>query len=258
MRNGGPRRTRGDTVPDAAEDGSRCAHIRALCRIAPLAPFINRARIRLDGSRIHLDFPVDFGRELFLEMGLKDYLEEYLSNSLGRPITVAVGRCNPEDAPEPAEMCHIALQTEKDAAPPAPAPKAAPAKKDKPEKVKTPLIHGRAITGEPIPIRSINDMTGPCVIAGGDGRRLFRHQEGDPRRKKSVISFGVTDLRPPSCARRSLGGQAPEIVKQLKRRKPSRWPARRLTIAMRASVHQRQRYRGDQGCTAHGRGGESA
>ncbi len=207
---------------DAAEDGEAlCAHIRALCGVKkpPLAPFINRARIRLDGSRIHLDFPVDFGRELFLEMGLKDYLEEYLSNCLGRPIAVAVGRCAPEDAPEPAEMCHIVPQPEKEAPPPAPAPKAAVSKKDKPEKAKTPLIHGKAISGEAIPIRSINDMTGPCVIAGQvTGVDFFDIRKEMRGGKKSVISFGVTDLTSTIICKAFVGqDKAPIIVERLKK-----------------------------------------
>ena len=185
------------------------------------APFVNRARIHLDGGRMCLDFPEDFGRELFLELGLKDYLSDYLSGSLGRPITVLAGRCAPGDAPEPSGLCNIApaapLKPEKPAQ--AAPPTAVPARKAEGDKAKTPVIHGKPITGEAMPIKNINDMTGACVIMGQvtgvDSFDIKKEMRGG---KKSIVSFGVTDLTSTVTCKAFVGqDKAPEIVARLKK-----------------------------------------
>jgi DNA polymerase-3 subunit alpha (Gram-positive type) len=223
---------------DLAEDGDAlCTHIRALCgAMKPaLAPFINRAHIHLDGGKLCVDFPEDFGRELFLSMGLKDYLANYLSSGFGQQVAVSVGKCTPDDAPEPPKLCDFKPPAvSKPAAKQAPAaavpvkeaekPKGPEVKKDKDkgegEKAKpSPVIHGKPITGEAMPIKNINDLTGACVVVGQvtaiDSFDIKKEMRGG---KKSIVSFGVTDLSSTvTCKAFVAQDKTPEILARLKK-----------------------------------------
>ena len=221
---------------DAAADGGEalCTHIRALCgAMKPaLAPFINRAHIHMDSGRLCIDFPEDFGRELFLELGLKEYLSDYISSGLGYPVTVTAGRCAPADAPQPPKLCNITpISAPKPAArkPDKEAPATKAAKEAAPKKDKdkagakdakpSPVIHGKPVSGEPMPIKNINDLTGPCVIVGQvtgvDSFDIKKEMRGG---KKSIVSFGVTDLSSTvTCKAFVAQDKAPEIVARLKK-----------------------------------------
>ena len=188
-----------------------CANVRALCGVMKpaLAPFINRAVISVKGDKLQVDFPEEFGRELFATLGMKEYLADYMQRCFGREMTVTVGKCDAADAPVVTIMPETAkaavpkaapkpeVKKAEDTPPWEAKPKEAAKKPEKaPEKEQPSLvIHGKPVTGEPMPIKNIDDMTGACVVAGQvtgvDSFDIKKEMRGG---KKSIVSFGVTDL----------------------------------------------------------------
>jgi DNA polymerase-3 subunit alpha (Gram-positive type) len=207
-----------------------CTHIRALCAMMKpsLAPFLSRAVLSIKADKLQVDFPDDFGRELFASANLPAYLAGYLRRCFDRQMTVVTGRCDPAEAPQSQTLRDVILEP---ALQPKPKPlaeaktkKAAePAKKkekDSGEKKKpSAVIHGKTVTGDAIPIRSIDDMTGPCVITGQvtgvDSFDIKKEMRGG---KKSIISFGVTDLSSTvTCKAFVSQDKAVEIKSRLKK-----------------------------------------
>ncbi len=180
------------------EDPARIeAHVRELCTAYREAfkPFLDRCLISFKNGALHADFADDFAPELFISMGIKDFIADYLSRCLGKSIPVTAGRCAPDALParsrKKTRVRSIAAEN---------APETA-AKPDKPVKETAAPeekvgggIYGKPMPGEPTPIKELSELTGACVIAGQMLDIKSFDIKNETRGKRSLIVFGVTDL----------------------------------------------------------------
>ncbi|MGI5849170.1 MAG: PolC-type DNA polymerase III [Christensenellales bacterium] len=170
-----------------ADSEAIAAHISELCcriKIA-LAPFIERSKMYLKDGVFHIDFADNFGKELFAASGLEEYLGDYLLRCFGMGGRIRLGRYHAKDVLPRRKTEDKALLLP-----------LKPKKTDKPKKETGSVgsvIHGNRVTGEAVRISSIDESSGPCVIAGKViGINTF-DIKNESRGKKSIIVFSVTD-----------------------------------------------------------------
>ncbi len=208
--------------PEKLADHARellCAKDRAL------APFLQRAEFAVEGSLLRIDFAEPFGRDLFAESGLAQYISGYFKRCFGMELvvkTTADAKKAPRQrkestapAPEKAADAPEAAMSADDIPPwedapkvmapapkkqevPKPAAKSAekkPTDKKEAEKpVPTNLIHGKKIPCELTAVRDIGETTGLCAITGGVIDVKSFDIKNEARGQKSIVVFGVTDL----------------------------------------------------------------
>ena len=107
-------------------------HIKELCCgiKQSLTPFVVQTKMYFEGERFHIDFADDFGKEIFLVSGVKEYLRGYFERCFGRDVTIVLGRHN--DGVQDGSMLNLAerrLLENTVAAHETPAPKKAVQKK---------------------------------------------------------------------------------------------------------------------------------
>lgn len=205
------------TSPEAMAAHARdllCAKDRAL------APFLQRAEFSVEGSMLRIDFSEPFGRDLFANSDLADYISGYMKRSFGAELAVKTA-ADAKKAPRKRKQTDTSMATEKavsapeidqaDTPPWEEAPKvlesepkkqvkaAKPAdkkpdekKEDKPKP--SSLIHGKKMECELLPIREVGETTGLCAIAGGVIDVKSFDIKNETRGQKSILVFGVTDL----------------------------------------------------------------
>ena len=111
-------------------------HVKELCCDIKrsLIPFVVSSKMYFKENTFHIDFADDFGKELFLTSGLKEYLGDYFLRCFGRQVRIMLGRHN-----EGKSLRHKLAEVERDllqdpvSVPekaPQKAPEAAPKKND--------------------------------------------------------------------------------------------------------------------------------
>lgn len=191
-------------------------HIRSLCCYVKeaAAPFLERCLIRLEGNTVHLDFADDIGAEVFAALGLKDYLNDYLSRCLGSKAAVLTGRCEPDMLPKPVRT---ARQKKKHIPEPeTTTPKPAKETIAKPSKQKqTNVIHGKPIAeGQAVPIKDISELTGECIICGQVTDIKSFDIKKAARGERSIVVFGVTDFTSTVTCKAFVSREKCEYIKQ--------------------------------------------
>ncbi len=170
-------------------------HVKELCcRIKrSLAPFVSKSKMYFADGAFHIDFPDDFGKELFAASGLKEYLEGYFLRCFGMDARIVFGRCEAAPAPrrlaDVGELLKETVRKQQAQVTIQKADKAKPAKKEKDSKI----IHGSGVTGDTVNIRDINETIGQCVISGSVLSVDSFDIRNEARGKRSIVVFSVTD-----------------------------------------------------------------
>ena len=204
-------------------------HIKELCGTyrEAFAPFLSRCLVKLSGKTLHVDFADDFAPELFATMGIKDYLTDYLTRCLGKNAAVVVGRCDASVLPAPVRKRREKKITVEKALPeqtakPAEAMPAAVKEEPKQPKEKdTPLIHGKHVQGDPMPIKELSELTGACVISGQLMDLKSFDIKNETRGKKSILVFAVTDLTSTVTCKAFVGRDKCEEIKERMQKAPA-------------------------------------
>ncbi len=196
-------------------------HARALlcAKDRILAPFLQRAEFSVEGNQLRVEFSEPFGKDLFIDSGLHDYISGYLSRSFGSEISVRTGASAKKPARRSKAEKSVALA---DASTPAAAAQAAPEKptseKPVPEKPAAPkpiaekskkekqpveqkpeekkdkdLIFGKRLAANAVPVREITETTGLCAVVGNVVDVKSFDIKNETRGKKSIVVFSVTD-----------------------------------------------------------------
>ncbi len=229
---------------------SMAAHARELlcAKDRALAPFLQRAELRVEGGALHIDFSDAFGKELFISSGLAEYIGGYMKRSFGTEYIVRAGTTDkkitrkarpvPKEKPENKRRPQDAADTppwEEAAKPNPPEGKKAAGSKPaqaKPEKKtagekqkKSGTIHGKKIECETIAVRDIGETTGLCAVSGGVTDVKSFDIKNESRGKKSIVVFGVTDLTSTVTCKAFVPREGCEEIK----RRLSSAPAVRVT-----------------------------
>lgn len=173
-------------------------HIMELCcSIKPsMTPFVVRSKMRMHENQFTIDFADDFGKEIFAASGLIEYLEDYFSRCFGSDVKINLGLHK-----EGKSEHHKLKEAEKkllDQAVKMTIPEKPPEKPDQPSKAKdkekpSGVIHGKAISGEVMPVLELDERTGLCVICGNVLSIDSFNIKNETRGKKAILVFSVTD-----------------------------------------------------------------
>lgn len=221
----------------------RAEHLRQLlcAKERALAPFLQRAELRIEGGALHIDFSDGFGKELFVSSGLAEYIGGYMKHSFGTEYIVRIGttekkiarkarpaaEAKPEDRKPPGGADDTPPWEE--AASPKPPEKKTEEKKtaekkaaqvktekkpagEKPKKSGT--IHGKKTECGLIPVSDIGETTGLCAISGGVTDVKSFDIKNEARGKKSIVVFGVTDLSSTITCKAFVPREQCEEIKQ--------------------------------------------
>ncbi len=196
-----------------ADETVLAEHIRSLCCFVKeaAAPFLERCLIRVEGKTVHLDFADDIGAEVFAALGLKDYLDDYLSRCIGSEAKVLTGRCEADMLPKT-----VRVKWQKKQSMPKPKAQTIPATEIKPAKQKqNNLIHGKRITdGQAVPIKELNELTGLCIVCGQITDIKSFDIKKSARGERSIVVFGVTDFTSTVTCKAFVSREKCDIIKQ--------------------------------------------
>ena len=176
-------------------------------------PFLQRAEFSIEGNQLRIEFFDAFGKELFIESGLDEYIGGYLKRSFGVELAVRLGvtekkRKPRKEKPVPVAKAVESVEAEKPVAPrpvkakpevkkPAankPKKEKQPARKAPEEKKDTALIFGRKLQCDVQPVHDITETTGLCAVVGSVISIKSFDIRNETRGKKSIVVFSVTDL----------------------------------------------------------------
>lgn len=141
---------------------------------------LSTARWQYDGHTLALETAGDLSAQLLTARGLDKAIGAFVAEKFARSCAVAFLSVA---AGEP-DTCD-----EQQAAPEyqAPLPAKAPAAKKKPE---NPLLFGRGVKGDPVPLESIVEEGRNIVIAG----QLVKHELRELKSGRTLLTFDVADL----------------------------------------------------------------
>ncbi|MFA5676243.1 MAG: PolC-type DNA polymerase III [Christensenellales bacterium] len=200
---------------DINEDGALFAeHIRSLCCYVKeaAAPFLERCLIRVEGHTVHIDFADDIGAEVFSALGLKDYINDYLSRCLGGKASVLTGRCEPDMLPPPVRAIRRKKKNNTELII---TPKPARESETKPARQKQNTIHGKPIAkGQAVSIKDISELTGECIVCGQVTEVKSFDIKKATRGERSIIVFGVTDYTSTVTCKAFVSREKCDAIKQ--------------------------------------------